>query len=164
MEKVLDFAEKFGVKELFTIGGIATGEAQKSPKALGAVTDKELVAKYQKFGIEFTAGDKIGYIVGAAGLLLGLGKERGMKGVCLLGETSGFPIVTDPKGAEIVLNSLTKILGIKIDMSKLEQKVKEMEQFIKKVEDLQKRALTEIAKDQPQAQQQKTREQTRYIG
>ena len=164
MEKVLDFAEKLGVKEIFTIGGIATGEPQKSPKALGAVTDKELVTKYQKFGIEFTAGDKIGYIVGAAGLLLGLGKERGMKGVCLLGETSGFPIVTDPKGAEVVLNSLTKILGLKIDMSKLDQNVKEMEQFIKKVEDLQKRALTEIAKDQPQAQQQKTREQTRYIG
>jgi len=164
MEKVLDFAEKFGVKEIFTIGGIATGEAEKNPKALGAVTDKELVVKYQKFGIEFSAGDKIGYIVGAAGLLLGLGKERGLKGVCLLGETSGFPIVTDPRGAEIVLNSLTKILGIKIDMSKLDQKVKEMEEFIKKVEDLQKRALTEIAKDQPQGQQQKTREQTRYIG
>jgi uncharacterized protein (TIGR00162 family) len=164
MEKVLDFAEKFGVKEIFTIGGIATGEAEKSPKALGAVTDKELVEKYQKAGIEFSAGDKIGYIVGAAGLLLGLGKERGMKGVCLLGETSGFPIVTDPKGAEVVLNSLTKILNVKVDMSKLEQKVKEMEEFIKKVEDLQKRALTEIAKDQPQAQQQKTREQTRYIG
>ena len=164
MEKVLDFAEKFGVKEIFTIGGIATGEAEKNPKALGAVTDKELVVKYQKFGIEFSAGEKIGYIVGAAGLLLGLGKERGLKGVCLLGETSGFPIVTDPKGAEIVLNSLTKILGIKIDMSKLDQKVKEMEEFIKKVEDLQKRALTEIAKDQPQGQQQKTREQTRYIG
>jgi proteasome assembly chaperone (PAC2) family protein len=87
-----------------------------------------------------------------------------MKGVCLLGETSGFPIVTDPKGAEVVLNSLTRMLGVKVDMSKLDQKVKEMEQFIKKVEDLQKRALTEIAKDQPQAQQQKTREQTRYIG
>jgi uncharacterized protein (TIGR00162 family) len=164
MEKVLDFAEKFGVKEIFTIGGIATGEAEKNPKALGAVTDKELVEKYKNAGIEFSAGEKIGYIVGAAGLLLGLGKERGMKGVCLLGETSGFPIVTDPKGAEIVLNSLTKILNVKVDMSKLEQKVKEMEEFIKKVEDLQKRALTEIAKDQPQAQQQKTREQTRYIG
>ena len=164
MEKVLDFAEKFGVKEIFTIGGIATGDVEKSPKALGAVTHKELVTKYQKYGIEFSAGDKIGYIVGAAGLLLGLGMERGIKGVCLLGETSGFPIVTDPKGAEVVLNSLVKILGVKVDMSKLEQKVKEMEEFIKKVEDLQKKALTEIAKDQPQAQQQKTREQTRYIG
>jgi uncharacterized protein (TIGR00162 family) len=165
MEKVLDFAEKLGVKEIITIGGIATGEVDKSPKALGAVTDKELVTRYQKFGIEFSAGDKIGYIVGAAGLLLGLGQERKMKGICLLGETSGFPIVTDPKGAEVVLNSLTKILNIKLDMSKLDAKVKEMEDFIKKVEDLQKKALMEIAKNEPQGQQQqKTREQTRYIG
>ncbi|MEM5812642.1 MAG: proteasome assembly chaperone family protein [Candidatus Aenigmatarchaeota archaeon] len=163
MERVLDFAEKFGVKEIFTIGGIATGEIEKNNKTIGAVTDKELVEKYQKYGIEFSAGEKIGYIVGAAGLLLGLGKERGMKGVCLLGETSGFPIVTDPRAAEVVLNSLVKILNIKIDMSKLDQKVKEMEDFIKKVEDLQKKALTEIAKSEPQPQQ-KTREQTRYIG
>jgi hypothetical protein len=164
MEKVLDFAESFKVKEIFTIGGIATGDLEKNPKALGAVTDKELLKKYEKSGIEFSAGDKIGYIVGAAGLLLGLGKERGMKGVCLLGETSGFPIVTDPKGAETVLISLTKMLGLKINMGKLDQKVKEMEEFIRKVEDLQKKALTEIAKNEPQAQQQKTREQTRYIG
>jgi uncharacterized protein (TIGR00162 family) len=163
MEKVLDFAEKFGVKEIFTIGGIVTGEVEKGKKALGAVTDKDLVEKYQKYGVEFTAGDKIGYIVGAAGLLLGLGKERGIKGICLLGETSGFPIVTDPKGAEIVLNSLVKILGLKVDMSKLDQKVKEMEEFIKKVEDLQKKALSEISKTEAQPQQ-KTREQTRYIG
>lgn len=163
MEKVVDFAQKFGVKEIFTVGGIATGEMERSSKAMGAATDKELVAKYQKYGVEFTAGDKIGYIVGAAGLLLGIGKERGMKGMCLLGETSGFPIVTDPKGAEIVLNSMIKILGLKVDMSKLDQKVKEMEDFIKKVEDLQKKALTEISKGEPQSQQ-KTREQTRYIG
>ncbi|MBI4019783.1 MAG: proteasome assembly chaperone family protein [Candidatus Aenigmarchaeota archaeon] len=162
IEKILDFVQELGVKEIFTIGGIATGEVEDTPKTLGAVTDKELLAKYKRFNIDFTAGKKVGYIVGAAGLLVGLGKERGMKGVTLLGETSGFPIVTDPKAAEVVLNTITKILGLRIGMGKLEQRVKEMESFIKKVEALQRKALTQMGKDDRAPV--KEEEQLRYIG
>ena len=162
IEKVLDFVEKFGVKEMFTIGGLATGEPEDDPMIYGAVSDKELVKKYKKYGINFSAGEKVGYIVGASGLFLGLGKERGMKGVCMLGETSGFPIVTDPRAAEVILDSLTKILNIKIDMSKLEQRVKDMEKFMDKIESLQKKALTQIAKDEKAPVSGK--EQLRYIG
>ena len=162
IEKVLDFVEKLGVKEMFTIGGLATGEMEDHPKIFGAVSDKELAKKYGKFGIDFSAGEKVGYIVGASGLFLGLGKERGMKGVCLLGETSGFPIVTDPKAAEVILDSLTSILKIKIDMSKLEQRVADMEKFMKRVESLQKKALMQIAKEEKAPVEGK--EQLRYIG
>ncbi|MBI4175649.1 MAG: proteasome assembly chaperone family protein [Candidatus Aenigmarchaeota archaeon] len=162
IEKILDFAEGFGVKEIFTIGGIATGEIEEKPKTLGAVTDRELLAKYRKSGVDFTAGKKVGYIVGAAGLLVGLGKERGIKGVTLLGETSGFPIVTDPKAAEVVLNTVTRMMGLKLDMSKLDQRVKEMEKFIKKVETLQRKALTNMGKDEKAPV--KEEEQLRYIG
>ena len=103
---------------------------------------------------------------GAAGLLLGLWKERGKNGLCLLGQTSGFPIVTDPKAAECVLDVLVKVLGIKIDMKRLEKKVKDMEDFIKKVEALQKRALMDISKNQGEAggASVKGEEQLRYIG
>lgn len=162
MEKILDFVEKFGVKEIVTVGGLATGELETKPKVLGAVTDKELIKKYGNANIEFTAGKRVGYIVGASGLLLGLGKERNMKGLCILGETSGFPIVTDPKAAESVLESITKIFKIKIDMSKLEKRVKEMEHFIKKVEALQKKAIMQISKEESAPVEGK--EQLRYIG
>ncbi len=162
IEKILDFVQGFGTKEIITIGGLATGELEEEPQTLGAVTDKELLKKYRGFNVKFNAGEKVGYIVGAAGLLLGLGKERGMKGTCLLGETSGFPIVTDPKSAEVVLKSLTKILQVKVDMSKLDQRVKEMEHFIKKVESLQRKALMEITKEEKAPV--KGKEQLRYIG
>jgi len=162
IKEILDFVEKFGVKEIFTIGGLATGEIEKKPETMGSVTDDKLLKKYKKYKINFTAGEKVGYIVGAAGLLLGLGKERGMEGICLLGETSGFPIVTDPKAAEVVLDTLTKILNLKVDMSKLEQRVKEMERFIKKVEDLQRKAIMEITKEEKAPV--KGKEQLRYIG
>jgi len=160
--KILDFVEKLGVKEIITIGGLATGELEDDPHILGSATSEKIMKKYKKFDIDFNAGERVGYIVGAAGLLPGLGMERGMEGICLLGETSGFPIVTDPKSAEIVLDELTKVLGIKLDMSKLEKRVKEMEKFIKKVEDLQKKALMQIAKEEKAPIEGK--EQLRYIG
>jgi len=164
-EKILDFAEKIGVTEIITIGGLTTGELDgKVRKVIGAVTDDKVMQKYKKFDIDFDAGDRVGYIVGAVGLLLGLWKQRDKKGICLLGQTTGFPIVTDPKAAENVLEVLTKMLSIKIDMKKLEKKVKEMENFIKKVETLQKRALMEITRGGPEEKGQKAEEQTRYIG
>jgi len=159
---ILDFIKGFGVKDIITIGGLATGEIEDKPGVLGAVSDEKLMKRYKNCGIEFDAGKKVGYIVGATGLLLGLGKEKGMEGVCLLGETSGFPIVTDPKAAEVVLDSLTKMLHIKIDMSKLEKRVKEMEKFIQKVEDLQKKALMQISKEGKAPV--KGKEELRYIG
>jgi len=162
IDVILNLMQKMGVKEIMTIGGLATGEIEKKPEVFGAVTDKKLLDRYKGSGIKFVAGEKVGYIVGAAGLLLGLGKERGMNGVCILGETTGFPIVTDPKSAEMVLDSITKILKLKIDKSKLEERVKEMEHFIKKVEDLQHKALQQMGKSEKAPVKEK--EQLRYIG
>ncbi len=161
-EKILDFVSGLGVTDIITVGGLATGELEERPKVFGAATNKAVMEKYKNIGIEFRAGEKVGYIVGAAGLLLGLGKYRGMSGLCILGQTSGFPIVTDPKAAEVVLGVLTKILNISIDMSKLEERVREMERFIKKVEELQQRALAQIAKEEKAPVTAK--EQLRYIG
>ncbi len=161
IEEVLDFIGKYGVKEIVTVGGLATGDLEPGKKVVGAVSSEKLMKKYAGQGIDFNAGDKVGYIVGAAGLMLGLGKERGMDGLCLLGQTSGFPIVTDPKAAESALDILVKIFRLKIDMSKLEKKVDEMEKFIKKVEGLQMKAVSELAKA---SKAPSSGEQLRYIG
>ena len=160
IDEILDFAQKLGVKEIITVGGLATGELESSERLIGSVTDEKIMKKYSKHKIDFKAGEKVGYIVGAAGLLLGLGKERGIDGMCILGQTSGFPIVTDPKAAEAVLNVLVSMLGLKINMGKLEKKVDEMEDFIKKIESLQKKAIMELTKTTKSPQG----EELRYIG
>ncbi len=163
IEKMLDFVQEFGVREIFTLGGIATGKVEEKPSVMGAATDVKILKKYKDFNIDFSAGKKVGYIVGAAGLLIGLGKERNMDGICLLGETSGFPIVTDPKAAELVLDRLTRMLSIKINMKKLDQRVKEMEKFIKRIEGLQKAAIEQVSKEIGKAPV-KEEDQMRYIG
>jgi uncharacterized protein (TIGR00162 family) len=161
VETILDYLQKFGVKEIFALAGLSIGEEKEKPKVVGAVSHLELIKKYEKYGIDFQYVNKIGSIVGASGLFIGLGKIRGMKGVCLLGETPGFPIIPDPKSAEAVLNVLTKILNLKIDTSRLGKKVREMEELIKKVENVQKRALSQLLAPPEKAEK---KEELTYIG
>lgn len=141
VEEILKYVKKFGVKDMVTLAGFGVGETTTTPKVIGATSDPELTKKYEKFGIDFKSSDRIGTIVGASGLLLGLGKYYGIKGICLLGETVGFPLLPDHKSAEAVLKILTKILNIELDLSKLEKKVKEMQEFIKRIQEVQTSAM-----------------------
>lgn len=154
-DKILDFIEKLGVKEIITLGGFAEPQPVAEPKVIGAVNDKDLLKKYEKFGIDFGKEHTVGTIVGASGLLLGLGKIRGMNGLCLMGETIGLPMVTDPKAADKVLQVLSKILGVKLDLTKLEKTIKEMEEKIRKTEKMHKDVLEEMPK---------SKEDIKYIG
>jgi len=159
VETILEYIKKFGVREMFTLGGLSIGEHVKEPKVVGAVSHPELVEKYAKYGIDFNSSGKVGTIVGASGLLIGLGKYYGIKGVCLLGETAGLPIIPDHKSAEAVLKVLIKILNINIDTSKIERKVKEMEEFIKKLESVEEKAISQMLKIQKPKEERLT-----YIG
>jgi uncharacterized protein (TIGR00162 family) len=154
---MLEFLKGLGCKEIITIGGFGTGRVSEEPKIFGAATSQDIISNYKKFGINFEISDQIGTIVGASGLLVGLSKIYGMEGMVLLGETTGFPIITDPTAAEAILNVLEKVLKIKIDLAKLDEKVKSMHEFIKKLEDIQRQAMDQMKKD-------KKPEDLKYIG
>jgi len=141
MNIILDFFEELGGKTIYTLGGYSVGKILSHPRVLGSVTDKEMINSLKKYGVVF--GITEGSIVGAAGLLLGLGKLRGMKGACLMGETHGSYI--DHRAAKEVLEVLSKILDIHIDVTKLEKKAKESEEIIKKIEEETKKAEAPIS-------------------
>ncbi len=107
VENILNIAEEYKVEEIYTLGGYGLGHEIKNPKVLCATTDVKLVKIMKKYGAVFKKNEPGGGIVGASGLLLGLGKLRGMKGVCFMGETPGY--LVDPKSAKAVLKILMKI-------------------------------------------------------
>lgn len=154
-DQILQFAQKLGVTEIITLGGFAEGRAVETPRVIGAVNDKKLLKKYEKYDIDFGKEHSIGTIVGASGLLLGLSRIVDIDALCLMGETVGMPFLTDPKASDKVLQVLSKILGVKIDLSKLEKTIKEMEERIKKTEKVHKKILQEM----PRA-----KEDIKYIG
>jgi len=128
-EKILDEAEMLKIKDVITIGGYATGKLLKTPKVFGAANKKSIIKEYTKHGVNFKSEKGRGGIVGASGLLLGLGDLRKMNTVCLMGETPGHPLLIDAKAAEAVLNILGKALGVKIEMGELDKRAKELEKF-----------------------------------
>jgi hypothetical protein len=155
--KILEFVKGLGCKFIITVGGFGTGKVSEKLNVYGAATEQETIKEYKNYGINFDISGQIGTIVGASGLLVGLSKIYGIKGLVLLGETTGFPIMTDPTAAESVLNVLEKVLKIKIDLTKLDEKVKAMHEFIKKLEDIQKQAIDQMQKE-------KKPEELKYIG
>lgn len=137
--KVLDVAKEYGVKKIFTLGGYGMGKVINEPRVLGATTSNALVEEMKRHGITFPKGEPGSGIVGASGLLLGLGKLMGIDSVCLMGETSGY--FADPKAATAVLDVLTKILKVKVDFKQLEMKAKEIDFMTNKLKDLEKNML-----------------------
>ncbi|MDO9536731.1 MAG: proteasome assembly chaperone family protein [Thermoplasmata archaeon] len=132
--EVLDIFEKFGGSRIYTLGGWSVGKLISEPRVLGATTSKELVEELKIAGVQFSMNEPAGGIVGAAGLLLGLGQLRKIEAACLMGETSGY--FSDPKSAQGVLEVLVKLLGIKIDFTELEKHSKEIDDLTASLNDL----------------------------
>jgi len=128
--KILDYYQKHGGNWIITLGGYGTGKRPEFPKCFGAATHKKDIESYSKHGVVF--GETRGSIVGAAGLLLGLGRLRHMHGVCLMGETHGGFV--DPKSAIVVVDTLSKVVGVNFDTKELAKKAAMGEKFIKKME------------------------------
>jgi uncharacterized protein (TIGR00162 family) len=84
-DQILDFVTKYGSRFLVTMGGVATTKPEN--QVYIAATTQKLAQEYTKKGALIYGEGKI---IGATGLLLGLAKERGWKGICLLGTTTGF--------------------------------------------------------------------------
>ena len=163
VETILDLLEKLGVKDIITTAGLSVQSKEKKNKLIGAVSDPKVIKKYEKIGIDFDTGSKVGTIIGASGLLLGLGRYRDMDGLCLLGETSGMPEIPDPKTAEIILKVLVKILNVKIDMYGLQDKIKEMEKFMSKIQKVQSKALSQMLAEE-MGKGTGDKEDLKYIG
>ncbi len=127
-EKAIEVCQKFGLKRIFTLGGLGTGEIVKNPKVFGAATTKEQIEELKKYGVIFRGG---GAIFGAAGLIVGLGMMKNIPSACLMGETHGQ--IIDAKSAEAVLKVLNQILDIDLDMTELVKKARETEEQMNKM-------------------------------
>ncbi|MGD2066020.1 MAG: PAC2 family protein [Candidatus Bathyarchaeota archaeon] len=127
--QVLDVAEAFGTKRVYTFAAIPNPKDVK-PKVFGVVNKLELREFLKEKGVQLASGD--GRITGLNGLLIGVAQQRDIEGITLLGEIRYLDI-PQPRSAQAVLNTLNKILGIKIDTSDLEHQAEEIEQKIEKL-------------------------------
>lgn len=123
--EILDIAQDFGCKFVACMGGLRRGKVVRSPRVYGTATDHETLNRVLKFNVKILRG----HVTGAAGLLVGLAKLRGMSGFCLLAETSGF--YPDAAAAKAVLEVLCKILDMEVNLTRLDKAVKGTEEILK---------------------------------
>ncbi len=133
---IIELCVEMGVKRIYTLGGFGVGKMVDEPRVLGAATTLELVDEMKASGVVFSRGEPGSGIVGASGLLLGLGHKQGIGAVCLMGETSGYFI--DPSAARKLLLVLSKLLDIEVDLGKLEEKADQIERITTKLKDMEK--------------------------
>lgn len=152
---VLDFVESLGAREIYTLGGLATGQPVDGERVLGAATDEARIELLKEADIGIRSAD--GGIVGASGLFLGLGRLRGMSGSCLMGKTPGYFI--DAEAAEAVLEKLSILVNIEVNTDKLEERAQETREMISKAQQMEQEMMNRAMGQQPQSQ-----DDLRYIG
>ena len=128
-EQILDLITKFKISNIYSLASYVTGTFVNDPKIYGTATNPEMVKSFRSFNISTLDN---GNITGMNGLILGLGKLRGIEGICLLGETSGY--VIDAKASKHLLEILNNVLGIHINMDEMNKRSKDTEILIKNLE------------------------------
>ena len=127
-EKVLNIAEQFKSKEVITLGGIGLAEIPKKPKVYCTGNSKKIIQKYKNGMVNNKLYGVVGPIVGVSGLLVGLAKRRNMDAITFLAETYGHPMYLGIKGAMEILKVLDKNLGLNVNMKRLNDDIKEIEE------------------------------------
>jgi uncharacterized protein (TIGR00162 family) len=122
--RVLDTAQDLGCCLLITLGGFRQEEVKVPPQLFCAATDRETLDGVLKLGAKVM----VGQIYGIAGLLVGLGKVRDMKGFSLLVETLGMS--PDVNGTRYALMALMKYLDLSVDLSRLEEAGEETKKIL----------------------------------
>ncbi|MEM1524955.1 MAG: proteasome assembly chaperone family protein [Nitrososphaerales archaeon] len=131
-DRILSLVRSLGADTVFTFGAYITGSFTLHPKVYVTATNAELLKTLQGYDVIIT---NEGTITGMNGLILGLAKLRGMKGLCFLGETSGY--IIDARASKRILEVFTKLLKLDIDLTALEERAREMEAIIHSFEERQ---------------------------
>ncbi len=134
-EKIVKFFKHLGGKTIYTIGGYNTSKNYiQNPKVFGVATNQKMVDALKKDNIIF--GQAAGMIFGSAGLIVAFAKKHGIDAACIMGET-GF-LDVDANSAKAVLQVMSKVLNVEINLDNIEKIRKETNKMLKSLEEATK--------------------------
>lgn len=147
---IIKLCLEYNVEKIITLGGYAVGRKVESPSIYGVATNEGYLRKLRDHRVKISSG---GSITGLTGVLLGLGKLRGIEGFCLLGETQGRG--PDPVAGKAVLDKLIELEEIKINSEKVNERARKDIENIKRYEEqLKKLRRREILKPPPEFEEE----------
>ena len=115
---VLDMGQNFKVSRIYTCAAALTRiHPTERPRVWGVATNQSLAAELKARNLVERGNFRI---AGLNGLVLGLAKERGVDGICLLGEVPSYATrLPNPMAALAIIEVLNGMLGVKIDTQEL---------------------------------------------
>lgn len=133
-KKILEAARAFQAQTLVGFASMPQPiDHTHQPGIWFAATAVPLVEELKKYNLNFLPA---GQISGMNGLFLGMAKREGFAGFCLFGEIPLYTVqIENPKASYAVLEALSKVLDIQIDLSGLLAKAHEMEAEINRLLD-----------------------------
>ncbi|KYH42740.1 MAG: 3-isopropylmalate dehydratase [Candidatus Bathyarchaeota archaeon B63] len=129
---IFDYAEKKNVNLIITLGGYQR-DVKGKPRVFASATGRDILEAAERLGAKSSPSGSP--IIGAAGILAGLAKFRGIDALCLLAETQGHR--PDPKAAKSLLSLLAEMLNLDMDLSDLEREISMYERIEEKIRRLQ---------------------------
>jgi len=129
---IFDYARRKNVSLIITLGGYQK-EVKDTPQVFVSATDRKLLDAALQLGAKNSPSGSP--IIGAAGILVGLAKFKRMNALCLLAETYGNR--PDPKASKSLLNLLSEMLHIGVDLSDLEREIFRYEQMRERIRKIQ---------------------------
>lgn len=131
---VLDWLMPYEPSLILTLGGYGIGEVVTEPRVIGVVSDPLMKTTYEPFGIQFIPNEPKGGIVGAAAMLIGLGKIQDIPSLCIIGETSGY--VIDAKSARNLIDVMSAMFKAEVDTSELQEAIDQLDEINNKAREL----------------------------
>jgi proteasome assembly chaperone (PAC2) family protein len=159
--RVVEYAHSCRVKEIVTFAATPVNITHHvDPEVWGVTTESETLQRLPPLGVKIMGS---GHIGGLNGLILGVGKEYGLKGLCLLGEIPFYTAkIENPKSSLSVLKVFSRYIDISIDLNSLVQMAKYVEDEIDRVSKATKDTLLSD-EAQSEASEEKDREEEKKI-
>ena len=127
-EQIIDIAEKYKVKMIYTMAAYPS-DYPETPKVYGVYNNEKLKERLETYGVEFLDGE--GAVNGLNGIIIGIAKNRGIDGVCLMGEIK-YANVPQHLSSKAVLDKLSALLELDVDTSQLIKRAEKIDASIRK--------------------------------
>ncbi len=136
-EKIVEAAELCGVDIIYTVIATHVQRYVEEPEVFGVATSTELLRFLEGKGVKIADGSL--KISGINGLVIEYALRKGIKGIALLSETA-FPEALDIKACHAGIKKVSQLLGVDIDLSRIEIEAKKFDEGFKKyLKDIQEK-------------------------
>jgi len=136
-EKIAEVAKLCGVDIIYTVIATHVQKYVEEPQVFGVATSPDLLQFLESKGVKIAEGSL--KISGVNGLVIEYALRKGIKGIALLSETA-FPEALDIKACHAGIKKVSELIGIDIDLSRIEIETKKFDEGFKKyLKDMQEK-------------------------